>query len=209
MTSSTRATATPTEKELDLSTPVVFRISPLIRLTLLLLYAALTLPLPFLARVTQAAIPLWLLGLGLLCGAFLLFAALSERVIASETQLEVTYPAWAKWFWGLPLWRRGWSLRWDEMTALKPRSTGQGGIVYYFLDQKAERAFLLPMRVVGFARLTRIVQAKTDIDMRDVKPLAQPWMYMILLGCTLLLFLIDGWVLWTGLTAGFPIQEMG
>ena len=189
---------------MDLSSPIVFHISPLIRLTLLLLYAALMLPLPFLAQVTQAAIPVWMLEVGLVLGAILLYAALSEQVIASETQLEVTYPAWAIWGWGI--WRRGWSLRWDEMTALKPRSTGQGGIVYYFLDQKAERAFLLPMRLVGFAKLTRIVQAKTNIDMRDVKPLAQPWMYLILLGFTLLLFLIDGWVLWTGLTEGFPIQ---
>lgn len=192
--------------KVDLSTPVVFRISPLIRLTLLSLYAALMLPLPFLAWVTGAALPVWAIALALVLGAIALFAALSERVIASETQLEVTYPAWAQWIWGWGLWRRGWSLRWDEMTALKPRSTGQGGLVYYFLDRRAERAFLLPMRIVGFARLTRIVQAKTEIDTRDVKPLAQPWMYLILLGFTLLLFLTDGWVLWTGLTQGFPLQ---
>ena len=191
--------AKPEAVVLDLSTPVTFRISPLIRLTLLLLYAALTLPLPFLAQVTQARIPLWLLGSGLILGAIALYSALSEQVIASESQLEVAYPTWAQW-----IWRRGWSLRWEEMTALKPRSTGQGGIVYYFLDKNAERAFLLPMRIAGFARLTRLIQAKTDLDTRDVKPLAQPWMYLILLGFTFLLLLIDTWVLWMGLTGGFP-----
>ena len=38
------------------SEPKVFRISPLIRITLLSLYVALTLPLPFLAEVTQASV---------------------------------------------------------------------------------------------------------------------------------------------------------
>ena len=186
------------------SAPAIFRISPLIRLTLLSLYVALTLPLPFLAEVTQAPIPSWGLAIALIVGAIVLYAALTERVMATETHIEVTYPAWAKW-----IWRRGWSLPWAEITALKPRSTGQGGIVYYFLSQSSEQAFLLPMRIAGFARFVRIVQAKTDIDTRDVRPLAQPWMYLILLGFTLLLFLTDAWVLWTGMTQGFPVQELG
>jgi len=88
--------------------------------------------------------------------------------------------------------------------ALKPRSTGQGGIVYYFLNQ-AGQGFLLPMRVAGFARLVRHVQAKTGIDTTDVKPLSQPWMYLILLGFTLLLLLIDGWTIWTVNTQGIGL----
>ena len=56
---------------------------------------------------------------------------------------------------------------------------------------------MLPVRVVGFARLVRYVQAKTDIDTRDVKPLAQPWMYIILLGLTALLLLVDVWAIAT------------
>ena len=43
--------------------------------------------------------------------------------------------------------------------------------------------------------LLRYVQAKTDIDMRDVRPLSQPWMYIILMGLTALLLLVDIWVI--------------
>jgi hypothetical protein len=53
------------------------------------------------------------------------------------------------------------------------------------------------MRVAGFAALVRHIEAHTDLDTRDVKPLAQPWMYLILLGFSVLLLLIDGWTLWT------------
>lgn len=77
------------------------------------------------------------------------------------------------------------------------RTTGQGGLVYYFIDRASDRAYLLPMRVAGFARLVEIVQQKTGIDTRDVKPLSQPWMYFILLGCTFLLLLTDAWVIFT------------
>ena len=51
------------------------------------------------------------------------------------------------------------------------------------------------MRVVGFAKLVRIVEAKTGIDTTDVRPLSQPWMYFILLGCTILLLLVDAWTI--------------
>lgn len=169
----------------------IFRISPLIRITLLGLYIALTVPLPFLATATQAPVPASWLWIGIALGAIALYAALSERVVLDSQSIQVTYPTW------VPRWlRRGWSLSWDEVQALKPRSTGQGGLVYYFLS-KSGKAYLLPMRVVGFAKLVQQVQAKTGIDTTDVQPLAQPWMYLILLGFTLMLLAIDSWTIWT------------
>jgi len=187
-------TADPTARNPDLTQPQVFRLSPLIRLTLLLLYVALTLPLPFLADVTQASVSPRLLTIGLGVGFGLLYVALTERVTVDEQGIRVSYPGWVSW-----LWRRGWSLQWSEIQTLKPRSTGQGGIVYYFLSHSSDRAYLLPMRIAGFAQLVRIVEAKTGIDTRDVKPLAQPWMYLILLLFTLLLLAIDAWTITTAL----------
>ena len=190
----------PTSFPSTAATPRVFRISALIRITLMSLYGALTLPLPFLAQATQAAVSPLLLGVGLAIGAVILWGALSERVIVDETGISVTYPIWAKL-----IWRREWSLAWTEIKSLKPRSTGQGGLVYYFLTEAGDRAYLLPMRVAGFAALVREVQARTEIDTTDVKPLAQPWMYLILLGFTLLLLLIDSWVLAMALSGELPV----
>lgn len=192
----TPSVSQPVEKEPAALQSRVFRLSPLIRITLLLLYIALTLPLPFLAEATDAPIPGSLLAIGWAVGAFMLYAALAERVMVDEQGIRVTYPAWVSW-----IWRRGWSLSWADITALKPRSTGQGGIVYYFLN-RSNQAYLLPMRVAGFAQLVRTVQAKTGIDTTDVKPLAQPWMYLILLICTLMLLAIDSWTIWTALGQG-------
>jgi len=114
-----------------------------------------------------------------------LYGALSEQVILDDRGIQVTYAKWVPRFF-----RSGWYLSWSEVKALKPRTTGQGGLVYYFLSESGQ-GYLLPMRVAGFAQLVRLVEAKTAIDTTDVRPLAQPWMYLILLGLTLLLLLVD------------------
>jgi hypothetical protein len=169
-----------------------FNLSPLVRITLLSLYGALTLPLPFLATQTQAPVPAsWLWG-GIILGAIGLYGALSERVLVGAESIQVTYPQWFPF-------RRGWHLDWAEITDLKARSTGQGGLVYYFISRNSPQAYLLPMRVAGFSRLVDRITAKTDIDTRDVKPLAQPWMYFILLGFTVLLGLMDIWTITTAM----------
>jgi len=174
--------------------PQKLSISPLIRLTLILLYLALLIPLPFLAKVTAAPIApkiLWMiLGLGLV----LIYAALSEQVILDDEKIQVTYPQWNAW-----LFRRQWQLAWTDISALKMRTTGQGGLVYYFISKSANQAYLLPMRVAGFTKLVEIIQVKTGLDTTDIRPLAQPWMYLILLGLSLLLLLIDSWTIATAL----------
>ncbi|WP_041933912.1 hypothetical protein [Gloeothece verrucosa] len=174
---------------------MIFRLSPLIRITLLSLYVALTLPLPFLARATSAPVSPNLLWGGLVIGLVVLYGVLSERVIVDDEKIEVTYPRWVPQFF-----RQGWSLSWAEIKDLKLRTTGQGGLVYYFITHSGERAYLLPMRVVGFARLVKFVEEKTGIDTKDIRPLAQPWMYLILLLFTLFLLLIDGWTIVTAIS---------
>lgn len=173
----------------------VFKLSPLIRITLLSFYAALTLPLPFLAEVTAAPIPATWLWLGLGLGGIFLYGALSETVCLDEKGISVTYPQWFRW-----ISRKGWCLRWSEIAQLKMRTTGQGGLVYYFITPERDRAYLLPMRVAGFAKMVAMIEAQTKIDTRDIRPLSQPWMYMILFGLTLLLLLVDGWAIANAIT---------
>jgi hypothetical protein len=175
------------------TSPSIFRLSPLIRITLLSLYIALTVPLPFLAEVTKAPTPPALLWVGICIGLLGLYAVLCERVIVDDQGIQVAYPKWVPSFF-----RKGWSLPWQEVKELKPRTTGQGGLVYYFLSKEG-KAYLLPMRIAGFAQMVRLVQQKTGIDMKNVYPLAQPWMYMILLGFTFLLLLMDAWTIATAL----------
>lgn len=163
----------------------LFNVSPLVKLTLLCLYGALLMPLPFLPQS-----PSWMVG-ALISGAFLLWGALGEQVIVTEQSIELRYPWWIRnWL------RSGWVLPWGEIVSLKPRTTGQGGIVYYLLDRSGN-SYLLPMRMAGFSRFVGLIQERTAIDTRDVRPLAQPWMYFILLGFSLCLLLFDGFTIFS------------
>ncbi len=175
-----------------------FRISPLIRITLTLFYIALLLPLPFLAQMTGGASPQLML-VGAVGGFILLQGALSQQVVTDDQQIQVSYPWWVP-----SLLVTSWTLPWQNVVALKARSTGQGGLVYYFMD-KSQQGYLLPMRVAGFNRLVEIVQSQTSVDTQDVRPLAQPWMYFILLGVTALLLLVDVWAIWTATTQGLAV----
>ena len=98
----------------------VFKVSPLIRITLLLLYTALTAPLPFLSNFTHAAIPASWLSIGLVIWFVFLYGALSDRVILDDQGISLVYPRWFP-----NLLRKGWSLSWQNIKALKPRITGQ------------------------------------------------------------------------------------
>ncbi|MEM7761420.1 MAG: hypothetical protein AAF298_25310, partial [Cyanobacteria bacterium P01_A01_bin.40] len=146
----------------------VFKISPIIRITLSSLYIGLTVPLPFLADFTDAPVPSWLLWIGIALGAIALYGALSEKVILDDQKIQVAYPSWVP-----SVFRKGWSLSWQEIDNLKMRTTGQGGLVYYFTSTTAAKAYLLPMRVAGFNKMVNLVTEKTGIDTADVRPLAQ------------------------------------
>ncbi|QUS60632.1 hypothetical protein IQE94_00110 [Synechocystis sp. PCC 7339] len=162
----------------------IFPLSPLIKITLVNLYLALTVPLPILAQLTQGNTVLTLLlSVGLMGGLGALVAALAEQVVLNGEVIAVRYPRWVPKFF-----RSGWQLSWSDVTALKCRTTGQGGLVYYFLTPAQDKAYLLPMRVAGFNRLTQMVSDRTGIDTQDVRPLSQPWMYLLLLLFTLMLW---------------------
>lgn len=175
--------------------PNTYNISPLIRISLWLFYFSLVTPLPILAYINHVGpITFGSLGLGISLGTVALGAALSEQVQLTAAGMGIYYPHW------VPAWfRQSWFLTWPEITAIKPRSTGQGGRVYYLVTPSGA-AKLLPMRVAGFAQMTRTIAAQTGLTMVTVKPLAQVWMYGILLGCSLLLALTDTWILWTGIS---------
>ncbi|MEO0855035.1 MAG: hypothetical protein AAFY15_16245, partial [Cyanobacteria bacterium J06648_11] len=152
----------------------------------------LTAPLPVLSQVTDAPTPPVGLAIAIGLGGVLLFGVLSERVVITEQTLQISYPIWVRWL------RSGWSLEWRQIREMKARSTGQGGLVYYLIAEN-DCAFLVPMRVAGFKQLMRIVQHRTGIDTSAIRPLAQPWMYSLLLAFTLLLLAADAWVIQTGL----------
>lgn len=178
--------------------PQVFRISPLIQIALWSLYGTLTLPLPLIAFQQGHNFSGWVTVFGLIFGAIALFAALSEQVQLDDEAIAIFYPRWVpQWF------RHPWTLPWGEIQAIKVRATGQGGRVHYLI-RNSQEAYLLPTRIAGYAQMTRTIQSKTGLDLSTAKPLAQVWMYGLLLAVSLMLGLVDAWVVSLMLQGAVP-----
>jgi hypothetical protein len=185
-------------QELHAGEPVeIYGLSRLIRFTLLILYGALVMPLPFLAP------PAWRLAclLALLLGALPILALLSERVELSGSGIKVGYPAWSKW-----LLRRGWSLPWSAISALTPVATSQGGRVYYVRVKPDPSgaatgqvtAYLLPQRLEKFDAFLASFSRYSSLNTARVERLTPAWTYQLL--AVLSMLLLAGELIGLGLT---------
>ena len=160
--------------------------APLIRFTLISLYLALVLPLPLLAPASLL-VPLLI---AVLIGLALVWAMTSEQVQLDASGISVGYPAWCRW-----LLRRGWTLRFDQISGLTPVGTSQGGRVFY-VRQRGGGSFLLPQRIAHFEAFVQRFGAEAGLDMADVGRLTPPWTYQLLaLLCALMLVAELTWCL--------------
>jgi hypothetical protein len=146
-----------------------YPMAPLIRFTLVSLYLALVLPLPWLV----AEAPTGLLATAVLAGLLLVLAATSERVEIDASGIRVGHPGWCSW-----LLRRGWSLPWQAVTGLSAIGTSQGGRVFYL--RSASGAFLVPQRVARFDQFLEELAGYSGLDISSIGRISPPWTYQLL-----------------------------
>ncbi|MFM7549597.1 MAG: hypothetical protein ACKO7Z_11550 [Cyanobacteriota bacterium] len=161
--------------------------APLIRSTLIALYLALVLPLPMLAP--EGLRPLMLVAVPL--GLVLILALVSEQVELDGGGIRVGHPRWCGW-----LLRRGWQLRWDQLSGLTPVATSQGGRVFY-LRSREGGAYLLPQRVARFEAFLAQLTSLSGLNLSAVGRISPPWTYQLLaLLCWLFLATELAWLGW-------------
>lgn len=148
-----------------------YGMAPVIRLTLLVLYFALVLPLPLLAPAEWQG---WL-WFALVLGGIGVVALTSEEVVLNAEGIAVAHPSWCAWFW-----RRGWTLTWSQVSGLTPVPTSQGGRVFYVRSRGESGAWLLPQRVERFDDFLVRFQAYSGVSTSNVDRLTPPWTYQLL-----------------------------
>jgi hypothetical protein len=155
-----------------------YRMAPLIRGTLVLLYLVLVLPLLPLAPSELRPFLTAVLPFGLV----VVLAISSERVQVDPVGISVRHPLWCQW-----VLRRGWHLAWSDIKALTPVATSQGGRVYYVRDG-AGSAYLLPQRVQEFDDFLARFSHQTGLDTTTIGRISPPWTYQLLaVLCSLML----------------------
>ena len=141
-----------------------------VKSSLISLYLALTIPIPFIA-IDKLKIPsIFLFVLGL----FLIINITSDYVETSNNKISYKTSFISK-----VLGRKNWEISWKDIKSIKSLPTSQGSKVYYFNNNKGEN-LLIPQRVENFERFLSIISKNTGISIKEISYISPLWTYKVL-----------------------------
>ena len=141
-----------------------------VKSSLISLYLALTIPIPFISigKLKYLSIFIFILGLYLIINITSDYVETSSEKISYKTS-----------FISKTLGRKNWEIPWKDIKLIKKLPTSQGSKVFYFNTNKGDN-FLIPQRVENFERFISIIYKKTKIDVDEVSYISPLWTYKLL-----------------------------
>jgi len=141
-----------------------------VKSSLISLYLALTIPLPFIS-IEKLKIPsIIIFDLGL----FLIINITSEYVETCSNKIS-----YKSSFISKLLGKKNWEILWKDIKLIKSLPTSQGSKVYYFYTFQGDN-FLVPQRVENFEKFLSIVSKNTRVDVDDISYISPLWTYKLL-----------------------------
>ena len=141
-----------------------------VKSSLISLYLALTIPLPFIS-IEKLKIPsIVIFGLG----CYLIINITSDYVETCSNKISFKSSFISKF-----LGKKNWEISWKDIKLIKSLPTSQGSKVYYFNTHQDEN-FLVPQRVEKFEEFLLIVSSKTGIDINEISYISPLWTYKLL-----------------------------
>ncbi len=147
-----------------------FKTNFFVKSSLISLYLALTIPIPFLSidKLKTTSILAFLFGLYVIINITSDYVETCKNKILYKTS-----------FISKTLGRKNWEISWKEIKLIKSLPTSQGSKVFYFNTNKGDN-ILLPQRIENFERFLLIVSKNTGIDIKDISYISPPWTYKLL-----------------------------
>jgi len=141
-----------------------------VKSSLISLYLALTIPIPFISlnKFKFPSIFLFVLGL------YLIINITSDYVETSNNKIAYKSTFIAKF-----LGKKNWEISWKDIKLIKSLPTSQGSKVYYFNTFQGDN-FLFPQRVENFEKFLLIVSSNTGISINEVSYISPLWTYKLL-----------------------------
>ena len=141
-----------------------------VKSSLISLYLALTLPIPFISIGQLKIISL----ISFILGLFLVINITSEHVETCNKKISYRASFISKF-----LGRENWEICWKDINLIKSLPTSQGSKVFYFNTENGNN-FLIPQRLENFERFLIIISKKTEIDIKDITYISPLWTYKLL-----------------------------
>ena len=141
-----------------------------VKSSLISLYLALTIPIPFISidQLKIISIITFILGL------YLIINISSDYVETHNNKIFYKTSFISKMFG-----RKNWEIIWKDIKLIKSLSTSQGSKVYYFNTNKGDN-FLLPQRIENFEKFLLIVSKETGIKIDNISYISPLWTYKLL-----------------------------
>ena len=141
-----------------------------VKSSLISLYLALTIPIPFIS-IEKLKIPSIIT---FIFGLYLIINITSDYVETCNIKISYKTTFISKCFG-----KENWEILWKDIIFIKSLPTSQGSKVYYFTTNKGDK-FLVPQRIENFNRFLLIISEKTGIDIKEVSYISPLWTYKVL-----------------------------
>ena len=141
-----------------------------VKSSLISLYLALTIPIPFISIDKLKIFSIFIFFLGL----YLIIEMTSDYVETCNN--KISYKAS---FISRILGKKNWEISWNDIKLIKTLPTSQGSKVYYFNTIKDDN-FLVPQRVENFEKLLLIVSKNTGMAIDNISYISPLWTYKLL-----------------------------
>ena len=141
-----------------------------VKSSLISLYLALTIPIPFIAidKYKISSICIFVLGL------YLIINITSDYVETCHDKISYKTSFISK-----ALGKKNWEISWKDIKLVKSQPTSQGSKVYYFNTNKGDN-FLIPQRIENFEKFLSIVSKNTGINIKNISYISPLWTYKLL-----------------------------
>ena len=141
-----------------------------VKSSLVTLYLALTIPLPFIT-IEKLKIPsMVFFALGL----YLIINITSDYVQTCSNKISYKSSFVSKF-----LGKKNWEISWKDIKLIKSLPTSQGSKVYYFNTFQGDN-YLVPQRVENFEKFLLIVSKNTGIAIDEISYISPLWTYKLL-----------------------------
>ena len=141
-----------------------------VKSSLISLYLALTIPIPFISidNLIIPSVVLFMLGLYLIINITNDYVETCNNKISYKTS-----------FISKILGRKNWEVSWKDIKLIKSLPTSQGSKVYYFNTVEGDN-FLLPQRLENFEKFLLIISKNTGIAIDGISYISPLWTYKLL-----------------------------
>ena len=141
-----------------------------VKSSLITLYLALTIPIPFISIDNLKITSIITFALGL----YLIINITSDYVETCNDKIS-----YKSSFISRTLGKKNWEISWKDIKLIKSLPTSQGSKVYYFNTFQGEN-FLVPQRVENFEKFLLVVSSNTGIDINEISYISPLWTYKLL-----------------------------